>query len=111
MADPQLDAIEDSDQEEEAQPEEPRARRRRAEVPLENLLRLLAGQRVIVRDREAAGSNDELVAGLKRSGMLSRCDCGTLSSSPDFGLASKRNFASLAHRGMVRLISRPYGVH
>jgi hypothetical protein len=79
MADPQLDAIEDSDHED-AEPEEPRARRRRAEVPLENLLRLLAGQRVIVRDREAAGNNDELIAGLKRSGMLSRYVRGTSSS-------------------------------
>jgi len=51
----------------------PRARRRRADaMPLENLLRLLAGQRVMVERREAAGSNDELVAGLKRSGMLTR---------------------------------------
>lgn len=110
MADPQLDAIEDSDHDD-AEPEdvveEPRARRRRAEVPLENLLRLLAGQRVIVRDREAAGNNDELIAGLKRSGMLSRCDRGTLGSLPDFGLSSKRNFASLAHRGTVQFISQP----
>jgi hypothetical protein len=55
---------------EEADNEEPRARRRRAEVV--DLLRLLAGQRVVVREREAAAGNDELVAGLKRSGMLSR---------------------------------------
>lgn len=70
MADREHNPPDGSDQEEEN--DEPRARRRRAEVPLENLLRLLAGQRVLAREREAAAGNDELVAGLKRSGMLSR---------------------------------------
>lgn len=41
-------------------------------LPLPRLLALLQGQRIMVGAREAAGSNDELVAGLKRSGMLSR---------------------------------------
>eukprot|EP00882_Tetradesmus_deserticola_P022592 GHRQ01024520.1.p1 GENE.GHRQ01024520.1~~GHRQ01024520.1.p1 ORF type:complete len:324 (+),score=122.32 GHRQ01024520.1:74-973(+) len=50
-------------------------RRRRArvlagEIPLEGLLRMLAGQRVVVERRRAAASNEELVSGLKRSGML-----------------------------------------
>jgi hypothetical protein len=40
------------------------------QIPLEGLLRLLAGQRVIVAERRAAGSNEELVSGLKRTGML-----------------------------------------
>lgn len=70
MADPEQGMHDGSDHE--GNDNEPRARRRRGEVPLENLLRLLAGQRVVVREREAAAGNDELVAGLKRSGMLSR---------------------------------------
>eukprot|EP00878_Enallax_costatus_P008072 GHUV01008442.1.p1 GENE.GHUV01008442.1~~GHUV01008442.1.p1 ORF type:complete len:607 (+),score=209.30 GHUV01008442.1:178-1998(+) len=50
-------------------------RRRRARVaaegiPLEGLLRLLAGQRVIIERRDGASNNEELVAGLKRTGML-----------------------------------------
>lgn len=40
------------------------------QIPLEGLLRLLAGQRVIVEQRRAAGSNEELMSGLKRTGML-----------------------------------------
>jgi hypothetical protein len=40
------------------------------QIPLEGLLRLLAGQRVIIEQRRAAGSNEELVSGLKRTGML-----------------------------------------
>lgn len=65
----------DNEEEEEEENEGPRGARRRrgAEVPLDALLRLLAGQRVVVRGREAAGGNDELISGLKRSGMLSRC--------------------------------------
>jgi hypothetical protein len=68
MADRERNPPDGSDLEEDN--EEPRARRRRAEVV--DLLRLLAGQRVVVREREAANGNDELVSGLKRSGMLSR---------------------------------------
>ncbi len=61
-------------QEEREEEEEPRGvRRRRADVGVDALLRLLAGNRVLVREREAAGSNEELVQSLKRSGMLSRC--------------------------------------
>lgn len=41
-------------------------------IPLEGLLRLLAGQRVMVDRRDAASSNEELIAGLKRTGMLQR---------------------------------------
>jgi len=41
-------------------------------IPLENLFRLLAGQRVVMERRQAAGTNEELVAGLKRAGMLTR---------------------------------------
>eukprot|EP00879_Flechtneria_rotunda_P008171 GHRR01008560.1.p1 GENE.GHRR01008560.1~~GHRR01008560.1.p1 ORF type:complete len:542 (+),score=177.66 GHRR01008560.1:161-1786(+) len=48
-----------------------RARQGYAEgIPLDNLLRLLAGNRVIIERREAASNNEELVAHLKRSGML-----------------------------------------
>lgn len=72
MADPQqqqqLDH-DDHDQEDELRG----ARRVRRPDGVEQLLRLLAGNRVIVREREAAGSNEELVQGLRRSGMLSRC--------------------------------------
>lgn len=79
MADPQA-AGHDSDLEENEQNVDnqvPRARRprggNRAAEPLENLLRLLAGPRMVERaGRDAAGNNDELVTGLKRSGMLSR---------------------------------------
>lgn len=73
MADHEVNrALSDSDREEN---EQPRARRRRADaIPLPNLLRMLQGNRILVdRPRDAAGNNDELVAGLKRSGMLSRC--------------------------------------
>ncbi|KAF6261005.1 protein-L-isoaspartate O-methyltransferase-domain-containing protein [Scenedesmus sp. NREL 46B-D3] len=47
-----------------------RARALAGEIPLEGLLRMLAGQRVIVERGRAAGSNEELVSGLKRTGML-----------------------------------------
>ncbi len=43
-------------------------------IPLHDLLQILAGQRVVVDpDQRNADSNDDLVANLKRSGMLSRC--------------------------------------
>lgn len=74
----------DHEEEEEEENEGPRGARRRrgAEVPLDALLRLLAGQRVVVREREAAGGNDELIAGLRRSGMLSRCESDLMQRSP-----------------------------
>eukprot|EP00775_Hariotina_reticulata_P003598 gene3598-3863_t len=49
-----------------------RRRVRERGIPLENLFRLLAGQRVVIERRQAAGTNEELVAGLKRTGMLTR---------------------------------------
>jgi hypothetical protein len=76
MADHEQDNHDRDPEEEQEENEGPRGARRRrgAEVPLDALLRLLAGQRVVVRGREAAGGNEELIAGLKRSGMLSRCE-------------------------------------
>lgn len=73
MADHEQDNRDRDHEEEQEENEGPRGARRRrgAEVPLDALLRLLAGQRVVVRGREAAGGNEELIAGLKRSGMLS----------------------------------------
>ncbi|KAF8072717.1 PIMT1 [Scenedesmus sp. PABB004] len=70
------DAEEDLAAEEGAEEDLHGNRRRRARavhaeaIPLEGLLRLLAGQRVVVQRRDAARSNEELVAGLKRAGML-----------------------------------------
>jgi hypothetical protein len=71
MAD--LDQQPHDEQEEDEEPRGVRRRRAGEGVGVDALLRLLAGNRVLVREREAAGSNDELVAGLKRSGMLARC--------------------------------------
>lgn len=67
---PDLEDAEDQDNDDLHGNRRRRARALAGEIPLEGLLRLLAGQRVIVEQRRAAGSNEELMSGLKRTGML-----------------------------------------